>query len=81
MIRPTFIWKESIYKNSFRCSCGNQLADPQTGEPEGHVLVDEENRIIYCDRCHQPVCCFGEIETDLPAGLHGDINKAFRPNN
>ena len=76
-----FVWKESIYKNSFKCSCGNQLADPDTGNPEGHVLVDEETRVIYCDRCHQPVCCFGEMESDLPPGLHGNIYDAFKPKN
>ena len=76
-----FIWKESIYKNGFKCSCGNQLADLETGEPKGYVLVDEESRVIYCNKCRSPVCCFGEMETDLEPGLHGNIEEAFKPGN
>lgn len=81
MIRPMFIWKESIYKNGFKCSCGNQLANPETGEPEGHVLVDKELKVIYCDKCHEPACLFGEIETNLPGGLYGSASEESEPKN
>lgn len=81
MNRMVFVWRESVYKNGFKCKCGNLLADPQTGEPKGYVRADVEGQTIYCNKCGQPVCCFGEMETDLPAGMHGDINSIFKADN
>ncbi len=80
-VRTAFIWKESIYKNGFKCSCGNQLASQETGEPLGHVLVDTEMNIIICNKCMKPAACFGEMETELEPGMHGNIYEAFRVNN
>ena len=73
-----FIWKESIYKNKFTCSCGNELANPETGKPKGYVLYDPEWNIIYCNRCMTPVCFFGEMETSLSPGLHGHIEDYLK---
>lgn len=55
MKQTAHIWKESIYKNKFRCSCGNQLADPENGAPKGYVLCDPEKQTIYCNKCGRPV--------------------------
>ena len=68
------IWKESIYKNNFTCSCGNQLADPETGEIKGYVLTDEDGR-CWCNECNQPCCVAREAETELENGMYGDINQ------
>lgn len=73
----SFIWKESIYKNRFRCTCGNQLADPETGWPTDQVLVETSTsgKFMYCAKCRQPICMMQEVEIaeDVQPGLKGSI--------
>ena len=74
-----FVWKESIYKNGFKCSCGNTLSDdPNTGEPKDGLLLNTITNTLFCDKCKEPVCIMGEMETELPAGLHGNINDYYK---
>lgn len=72
-----YIWRESIYKNKFKCLCGNQVADPETGEPNGDLLFDPESETLYCNKCRFPICFVGKMNVDdnVKPGMHGDINK------
>lgn len=69
------IWKESIYKNDFKCShCGVQLTDGK-GQPTDNVGFDADlnNRqdILYCCNCKTAVAVIKDIKDysgELPKG-------------
>ena len=75
-----FVWRESVYKNDFNCACGNQLADKETGYPEGYTLFDPVQRVIFCNKCMQPVAFAGEMEVDdeEQGGLLGDVEEYLK---
>lgn len=76
MEKRVFIWRESVYKAQFRCNCGNQLADPDTGEPRANVLVGMEGETMYCPRCGLNVAVFRDVEVDDQRnGLCGHISN------
>lgn len=84
----SFVWKETIYKNRFKCECGNQLADPETGYPSDHVLVDMDNesanrKFMFCDKCRKPVCMIQEVMVaeDVQPGLKGSIEEMKKMEN
>ena len=70
MLKTAFIWRESVYKNQFKCNiCGNQLADPVTGEPKPLTLVSMRWGIIQCPRCRNVAAKIQMME--VPEGMSG----------
>lgn len=71
--QTAFIWRESIYKNNFKCSkCGTTLAD-MDGTPKGNVLYDPSEDILVCPKCGQVVAKIKEIEVAVEMqGKQGD---------
>ena len=66
------IWKESIYKNDFKCdSCGELLSN-ENGLPNDNTGFDanpyQPQDILYCCSCKEPVAIIREYEGDLPPG-------------
>lgn len=73
--REAFIWRESVYKNKFKCNiCGNQVADPETGEPTRLTLVSPKFGMIQCPRCRNVVARIEmmEVPEDM-SGLQGSL--------
>lgn len=79
MKKTAFVWKESIYKNGFKCKCGTKLANDD-GTPTDNVGVngdDEHDLRLFCIKCHDLVGVYKEVDTDL-AGKQGLYDeKAF----
>ena len=53
-----FIWRESVYKNNFRCNkCGKRLKKDNSIEPEDDVLTVMRGGYMWglCPRCMNPV--------------------------
>lgn len=83
MEKEVYIWKESIYKNDFRCNkCKKKLADK--GQPiEDALMIAEDfptkgHHTIFCADCKNTVAVMSVVDTDLKSGLYGDINKFKR---
>lgn len=67
--RMCFIWRESVYKNKFKCNiCGTQIAD-EKGEPRPNVLVNPRFEIIQCPLCRNVVAHIKMME--VPEGMSG----------
>lgn len=65
------IWRESVYKNNFRCcTCGTVLAE--NGQPTDNAgfNADTSQRqdILYCCKCKTPVAVLKYYKGDLPPG-------------
>lgn len=51
------IWRESIYKNNFKCNkCGTKLFNARTGQPTDNLCVDAEASetgtiMAFCGKC------------------------------
>ena len=59
------IWRESVYKNGFKCSCGNQLMTD--GKIERDVLYNPHDKILICPKCHEVVAMIkDDVEVDDP---------------
>lgn len=52
-MKTEIMWRESVYKNNFRCShCGVTLFDTKLNEPTLNLGVDENNKDhLHCIRC------------------------------
>lgn len=57
MKKTVYVWRESVYKNGFHCSCGKTLFEH--GEPADGVTVDEIG-YLYCGNCGK---CVARIQT------------------
>lgn len=74
MIRHTaaLIWRESIYKNEFKCKCGYKLYKPYKNELAHDIILDITNATLCCPRCGWLVGKMVDMgETDLEPGLYG----------
>ena len=70
-----FIWRESIYKNNFVCSCGEELM--RDGELNNTILYDEKRRMLVCPRGKKNVA----IVTKEPIEVASDTVKPGRMDN
>lgn len=74
--QTAYVWRESIYKNNFRCKCGTILAKPD-GEPLGDTLYETQQKLIICPTCGNVAAVVKEIEVAIPMtgkqGYWGDI--------
>ena len=74
MKREAYIWRESVYKNEFKCNdCEEPLADPKDGYPLGTTLYDTEEDLLICPNCGNVVARVEMIDMsdDEPTGLSG----------
>jgi len=57
------IWRESVYKNDFTCSCGYDFM--KDGELAETMLYDTKQKVLVCPRCKKRVAKIIEnYETD-----------------
>lgn len=71
------VWRESIYKNGFKCSCGKQLVTD--GKIERDVLYNPHDKLLFCPECHNLVAMLkGEVEVkdDDETMLKGEWTEA-----
>ena len=67
--RMCFIWRESVYKNKFKCNiCGTLIAD-ENGEPRPNALVSPKFGMIQCPLCRNVVAHIKMME--VPEGMSG----------
>lgn len=81
MKRQAVVWKESIYKNRFRCSCGAKLADANGLNFEDHCLIGENEFRVYlhCSKCLKPVAYLTHVNvSENEGGMMGNINDFER---
>jgi transcription elongation factor Elf1 len=78
MKKNVVVWRESVYKNKFKCNqCGHQVGDAETGAIKDDTLVDEKNECpyIFCSKCKNAVAYFKEMEIpENASGLMGNID-------
>ena len=77
MKKWTYVWKESIYKNGFKCACGNVLADSE-GNPSDNLLFEDGGfrKWLYCDKCLKPVAYLRYMNLPEDAeGMMGNIEE------
>jgi len=71
MRKIVLIWRESVYKNHFKCNqCGRRLAD-KDGTPFRKTMVSDRfaHGFMKCAYCHNVVC---KMETgDYPDSIYG----------
>lgn len=75
MTREAFIWRESVYKNEFRCNeCDEPLADAEDGYPLGTTLYDMREDLLICPNCGNVVAKVKIIDEpeDAPVGFRGN---------
>ena len=69
MKKTAFIWRESVYKNHFKCNlCGTPVAD-EDGTVLDRTLYHRLEEILLCPKCHNVVCKIKEI--DVPENMKG----------
>lgn len=71
-IVPAIIWKESIYKNNFKCKCGAKLAD-NSGVPTNNLggsAEDTEDNRLFCMKCKNLVAVERYVPIDVGEGSH-----------
>lgn len=74
MMKDVFIWRESVYKNHFKCNkCGHVVAN-EHGYPQDDTLFAPSHDLLFCGKCKNPVCKIQKMNTNLPDGLHGNID-------
>lgn len=72
MITQAIIWRESMYKNGFKCNeCGNPCATEKNGKVEilDDVLFDVHTDRLYCPKCGNYIAKMTII--DAPEEEHG----------
>ena len=80
MLKKIVVWRESVYKNEFRCLCGAFLADVDGSHYEDNVFAEKLGfrTYLHCKECLKPVAY---LETaDLPEdmeGKQGNINDYY----
>lgn len=74
-MKEAIIWRESVYKNEFRCNvCKKKLANNLTGEPFDDVFMGTKDgvKFVICPDCKNPVAYCKPYYGELEAGLHGE---------
>ena len=62
MKAPVIVWRESVYKNDFKCSCGFPLMTAE-GKIDRDVLYNPHDKLLICPRCQKVVAKLkGEME-------------------
>lgn len=71
MKAPIIVWRESVYKNDFKCNnCGLDLM--KDGEMNQNILSDRQGKYLFCPRCKNMVAMVkGEME--VPDETEGSI--------
>lgn len=63
MKAPVIVWRESVYKNGFKCSCGYPLM--AEGKIDRKVLYNPHEKILICPECQKVVAMLkGEMDVD-----------------
>ena len=63
MKTTAIIWRESVYKNNFVCSCGYEFM--KDGELAETMLYDTAQKMLVCPRCKKRVAMIvDDYETD-----------------
>lgn len=58
---PAIVWRESVYKNDFKCSCGFPLMTEGTINRD--VLYNPHDKLLICPKCQKVVAKLkGEME-------------------
>jgi hypothetical protein len=81
MKRQVVMWKESIYRRSFKCACGAKLAEANGEHFEENVLAEKVGfrTWLYCKKCLKPVAFLKLVDISEDAeGLQGNINDYER---
>lgn len=77
MKENVIVWKESVYKNGFRCKCGNVLIKDQTlSEENTYGGFNGFRKMVYCKKCNAPVAYMKYME--VPEGskiIIGDLRS------
>ena len=69
MKKVVTVWRESVYKNHFKCNiCGRQIAD-ENGNPIGRQRGNIFEGILQCPQCFNVVARYEEV--DVPEGMTG----------
>lgn len=67
---PVIVWRESVYKNDFKCSCGYQLMTE--GKIDRSVLYNPHEKILICPECQKVVAMLkGEMEAEEGTHMKG----------
>lgn len=80
MNTPAIIWRESVYKNGFKCNeCGAQIADSETGEPLDNTPFSPLGNFLFCPSCLNPVAQLEVVDVSEDVqGLQGDYEDFRR---
>ena len=82
MKKKAMIWRESVYKNGFRCTkCNTPMADMDGTVNEDTVLIEYTGfkTYAYCRKCYLPVAYVKMVEVPEDAhGLMGNLNDYER---
>ena len=62
---PVMIWRESVYKNGFKCSCGERLM--KDGIMKENLLFDPVENLVICPKCKKVVAMI-KGEHEVPDG-------------
>lgn len=77
-IMDAIIWRESIYKNHFKCNkCGTKLFNARMGKPTDYLCVDAEASetgtvFAFCGKCLNVVA---QIQQDVNEDVFTDEEK------
>lgn len=76
--RYVFVWRESVYKNDFKCKCNFKLTDGIV--PKNELLYDRFSRVLFCPLCKQAVCKIKRMRgpANIEKGLYGNIDEYKR---
>lgn len=77
------IWKESVYKNGFKCKCGHAVAsvDGTKVEIADDTLIENLGfrTWVYCGKCNSPVAYLKYMDIPKDAsGMMGSITEYER---
>ena len=83
MKKTGYIWRESVYKNGFKCSCGRLLM--KDGKPinviASHAIGDDsDDTYLFCIGCNKSVALIKEVEVpdDTDRQMMGDYNEFMK---
>jgi len=75
MSKTAVVWRESVYKNNFRCShCGTPLLNPATKAHTDELMINPEGTALYCGKCGTLVAVLKPYDGDETGGQwKGDL--------
>lgn len=76
MAKIMIIWRESVYKEDFRCQkCKCKCAD-EFGTPVDNVLCATVNdtEYLFCPDCHDAIARVKPYNGNLEGGLYGEYH-------